>query len=37
MPAKSKAQFDPYWLRQGNTICLDMDFMQKLLTGETHL
>lgn len=37
LPTKSKAQFDPHWIRSGDTICLDMDFMKKLLTGEAHL
>ena len=37
LPARSKAQFDPYFLRRGDTIYLDMDFMRKLLTGEAHL
>lgn len=37
LPAKSKAQFDAHWLRRGDSIYLDMDFMKKLLTGEAHL
>jgi hypothetical protein len=37
MPARSKAAFDPHFLRRGDTIYLDMDFMRKLLTGEAHL
>ena len=37
MPASSKAQFDPHFLRRGDSIYLDMDFMRKLLTGEAHL
>ena len=34
---KSKAQFDVHWLRRGDSIYLDLDFMKKLLTGEAHL